>query len=182
MFSQEWDIKPRGTECGQCHASFVDQQHYVSTLIFGQDGYERADYCDACWARCNVSGSEISIWKGVFKAPPPEPEEPIKKETAESLLRNLIKANDESNKNIIFVLAVMLERKRILVERDVKVREDSATIRIYEHRKTGETFVISDPMLDMDQIEQVQEEVTAMLSGRETEDRSVKREARRVKM
>jgi hypothetical protein len=36
-------------------------------------------------------------------------------------------------------------------------------IRVYEHRKTGETIAITDPRLKFDQIEQVQQEVIAML-------------------
>ena len=40
----------------------------------------------------------------------------------------------------------------------------SAITRIYEHTKTGEVFVIPDPQLRLDQIEQVQQEVAALLA------------------
>lgn len=165
MYNQDWDIKPRSKACWQCQYPFADQQPYISYLVFGKDGYDRFDYCDVCWAQRMVDGKAISVWKGIFRAPPPEPEEPIKKETAESLLRKLIEDNDLSKKNLIFILAVMLERRRILIERDVQAGEDGSRIRVYEHRNTGDTFVITDPMLHLDQIEQVQKEVVAMLSG-----------------
>lgn len=108
----------------------------------------------------------VSVWKGVFHPPLPPPEEPLKKETAESLLRSLIEKNEPARKNVIFILAVMLERRRLLVERDVQTREDGSTLRVYEHRQTGDTFLVTDPHLDLNQLGQVQEEVVALLGGK----------------
>jgi len=99
----------------------------------------------------------------MFRVPPPQPEEALKKETAESLLRRMVQEEEPSLINVIFILAVMLERKRILVERDVQTRDDGRTVLVYEHRKTGESFLITDPRLHLDQLEEVQKEVTAML-------------------
>ncbi len=166
MPSQDWDIKPRGMACAQCQAPFTDKQTYVSQLMFGAEGYVRRDYCFACWAREENRDAAISVWKGVFHPPPPPPEEPLKKETAESLLRGLMETNDPTRKNVIFILAVMLERRRLLVERDAQIRDDGTTLRVYEHRQTGDTFMVTDPNLDLNQLEQVQEEVMAMLGGK----------------
>lgn len=110
-----------------------------------------------------IREAAVSIWKGVFHPPPPPPEEPLKKETAESLLRSLIEKNDPANLNVIFILAVMLERRRLLVERDVQTRADGSIMRVYEHRHTGETLLIADPKLDLNQLTHVQEQVMAML-------------------
>jgi hypothetical protein len=63
-----------------------------------------------------------------------------------------------------YLLAVMLERKRILKEVEVKRAEDGALTRIYEHGKSGEVFVVPDPQLRLDEIEQVQDEVAALLA------------------
>lgn len=163
--NQDWDIKPRGNACAACQGPFGDKQTYVSHLAFGAEGYLRQDYCFACWAKGEKREGTISIWHGVFHPPPPPPEEPLKKETAESLLRSLMKDNDPAHKNVIFILAVMLERRRLLVEREVQTREDGATLRVYEHRLTGDTFVIIDPQLDLNQLGHVQEEVMRMLGG-----------------
>ena len=98
--------------------------------------------------------------------PPPPPEEALKKETAESLLRQLIEKEDPAHANTIYILAVMLERRRILVERDVQIREDGSKLRVYEHKKTGEMFLILDPELKLAELELVQEEVVIMLGGK----------------
>ena len=163
---QEWDIKPRGEACSDCQTVFADQQPYFSALVFGAEGYQRADYCDPCWqARPKEQILPYSVWQGIFKLPPAAPEEALKKETAESLLRKYMEEDNPASANIIYILAVMLERKRILVERDVRTNENGVLIRVYEHRKTGETFLVPDPRLQLDQLEKVQLEVITLLGG-----------------
>ena len=71
-------------------------------------------------------GDAFSVWKGTFQAELPPPEV-LKKETAESLLRKLIKKNDPHFRNTIFILAVMLERKRILAAQD-RIRQDMRVV------------------------------------------------------
>jgi len=164
MLNQDWDIKPRAAVCGKCQAPFADGQEYVSRLTFGSEGYVRLDCCAACWSGAESAPQAVSVWRGVFEMPPPAPPEALKKETAESLLRALVEKNDPANGNVMFILAVMLERRRMLVERDVRKQDDGKLVRVYEHRKTGDTFIITDPQLHLDQIEHVQAEVMAMLS------------------
>lgn len=163
--AQDWDIKPRGDACVGCKEPFADKQGYYSALVFGKEGYARGDYCAKCWPACEKSAMPYSMWQGIFRMPAPPPEEPLKKETAESLLRKLMEEEDDSKANAIYILAVMLERKRILVEKDVQRRPDGVWIRLYEHRKTAETFLIPDPRLRLDQIQDVQREVVALLGG-----------------
>ena len=165
--AQDWDIKPRGQACCECDRPFEDYEPYFSALIFGDEGHVRADYCEKCWPGKAEFTAPYSTWRGVFKKSPLPPKEALKRETAESLLRRMMHKEDESTKNVIYILAVMLERKRILVERDVQTSDDGTMIRVYEHRKTGETFLIPDPRLRLDQLEDVQRDVVAMLGGDE---------------
>jgi hypothetical protein len=159
---QEWNIKPRNDTCHSCGKAFAEADVLFSRLTFGQQGYLREDCCAKCWGEPARQGA-LSVWKGVFRMPPPPPPEPLKKETAESLLRQLMETEDPSKRNTIFILAVMLERRRILAERDVLAREDGVKVRVYEHRRTGESFLIPDPGLRLAELEQVQEEVMALL-------------------
>jgi hypothetical protein len=164
--AQDWDIKPLGASCQACDRAFQDGAPYRSTLVFGEEGYRRADFCEACWTQDRNPADAVSTWQGVYRAPAPPPEEALKKETAESLLRRLMKTDDASRVNVIYILGVMLERKRILVERDVQIRDNGIKILVYEHRKTGETFLVPDPQLRLDELEHVQEEVVTMLGGK----------------
>ncbi|MCX7590828.1 MAG: hypothetical protein N2255_04285 [Kiritimatiellae bacterium] len=166
----DWDIKSRSSFCQACGQRFHDRQIYHSALTFDAQGYRRTDFCAACWARLSGNVSVHSKWRGVFREPPPKPVEPVQKETVETLLRRLVEKGDEEKGAVVYILAVMLERKRVLVERDVRKEASGRLVRVYEHRKTGETFVICDPCLQFGQLEEVQQEVAEMLaSARRTE-------------
>jgi len=167
--AQDWDIKPRGSTCGACQTAFADRSVCYSSLVFGESGYARQDLCEACWTQRQREGKpSYSVWQGVFRAPPPPAEEPLKKENAENLLRKLMEVPDPARANVIYILAVMLERKKVLVERDVQTH-DGVMTRAYEHKRTGETFLIVDPRLKLTELESVQGEVVALLGGRTTE-------------
>jgi hypothetical protein len=164
MKDLDWDIKSRSNKCMICEKPFEDREAFFTTLVRGQDGYERTDCCQACRDKAGHDG--VSYWKGIYKKPPPPPEEPLKKENAEDLLRRLMEDEDPAHINTIYILAVMLERRRVFVEKDVQLREDGSKLRIYEHKKSGEAFVVPDPDLKLAELEHVQEEVVGMLEGR----------------
>jgi hypothetical protein len=163
--AQDWDIKPRSSGCHDCETPFVDRQVCYSMLRFEPEGYQRRDLCESCWNAARERAGRYSSWQGVYRAPPEKPEPAVRKETAESLLRRLMEDPEEAAANVMFILAVMLERNRTLVERATQNRDDGTRLRIYEHRRTGETFVVPEPVLQLDQLEQVQREVVDMLGG-----------------
>jgi hypothetical protein len=105
------------------------------------------------------------MWKGIYRLPPIEPDRTIKRETAETLLRQLIAENNPARRQVIYILCVMLERQRLLVEREVRSEPNGERLVVYEHRKTGESFVIADPQLKLTDLDQVQQEVLALLTG-----------------
>ena len=96
---------------------------------------------------------------------PREEKEPLKKEDAGEILRQLVTLDDPAMKNVVYVLAVMLERSKILVERDAKTLEDGTIRRVYEDRRQGDTFVILDPRIRLENLAEVQQQVVALLSG-----------------
>ena len=164
--AQDWDIKSRSEACTACSTAFEDGQSYLSALLFGENGYERADFCEGCWQQSEAVLSPYSSWQGIYRKPSATGNnDPLKKETAESLLRKLIEDEDPQNEGVIYILAVMLERKKILVEKDVTVDDLGTVHRVYEHRQTGETFLILDPQLKLDALEDVQTRVIEMLGG-----------------
>lgn len=161
--SQEWEIKSAARVCAVTGQPFVDQQVIYSRLAFTPEGYVRADFSEAAWTD-EERGRSLSYWKSIYNAPAPPAAEAMKKETAEGMLRQFMAKDDFSRKNAIFILAIMLERKRVLVERDVQIRPDDGTkVRIYEHKKTNEIFTIPDPGLRLDELQDVQLEVNELL-------------------
>lgn len=168
--SQEWNIRSRGHQCSLCQKPFEDKQSYFSALKEGPEGYERIDCCLPCWKNAARDWTPFSYWKSVYEAPAPtqQKREPVKKETAEDLLRKLLALDDPTMQNVVYVLAVMLEREKQLIERDAKHQSDGVLLRVYEHKKSGDTFLIVDPRLRLDQLGDVQKQVVELLSGTQT--------------
>ncbi len=161
----EWNIRARAHQCRACGQGFTDGQSCYSGLMSGEEGFERFDLCDACWQSREEPEALYSAWQSVYHPPAPPPEEPLKRETAETLMRRLFEQEDPEQEPVIYILAVMLERNKMLIERDAKLQEDQTILRVYEHRKTGETFLVLDPRLRLDELETVQEQVVTMLGG-----------------
>lgn len=164
MQRETWSIRSRSDKCLACGGPFEDGQTIIAELFWSRDeGYKREDRCAEC-AREKEGREAVSFWKTVFHVPAP-PEEPLKKETAETLFRRLMMDEDTEHAAVAFVLAVMLERRRELIERDVKEEENGEMVRIYEHRRTGEIFVVRDPRLKLNELETVQQQVVNLLGG-----------------
>ena len=104
----------------------------------------------------------LSYWQGVYEAPPPAPPEAIRRDDAESLLRKLIEAKEVKFTAAAYILAVMLERKRQLKIKEQFQREGRRVF-IYEQPRTGDIFTITDPDLQLDQLDAVQHQVAQLL-------------------
>jgi len=76
------------------------------------------------------------------------------------LLRRLIIENDPAHQNTRYILALMLERKRLLRPMESSDKD----MLVYEHLATGDTLVLTNPHLSLEQIPDVQREVSALLS------------------
>ena len=162
----EWNIQSRAHACESCAKPFADKEPYHTMLFDEKQDYLRQDVCAGCWEKQFSQGARdrkgfVSHWQGIYEAPH-VPTDPIQKETAESLLRKLIEANDPRYIPAAYILAVMLERKRILKVKEQLVR-DGQRVFIYEQPKTGDVFTITDPNLRLDQLEEVQHDVAALM-------------------
>src|SRR6266404_2391215 len=162
----DWNIQSRAHACEACNKPFVDKEMYHTLLFDEKAGFRRIDICQSCWQKQFSEGGRdrkgfVSYWQGVYEAPPP-PNDPIKKETAESLLRKLIELNDPYYVPAGYILAVMLERKRLLKVKEQLVR-DGHRVFVYEQPRTGDLFTIVDPNLQLNQLEAVQHDVAALL-------------------
>jgi len=162
----EWNIQSRASACESCATPFADKQS-LHTLLFDETPeLRRMDVCDNCWQNQFSQGARdrkgfLSHWQTIYEAPTPQVDA-IHKDTAETLLRKLIEQNDPRYAPAGYILAVMLERKRILKVKEQIVR-DGKRVFIYEQPKTGDIFTIADPNLRLDQLEQVQRDVAQLL-------------------
>jgi len=163
----DWNIQARAPVCEACGQPFADQRP-LHTLLFDEhaENLHRMDVCEACWQGQFSDGARqrkgfISHWQSIYETPA-LPVDPIHRETAETLLRKLIEQNDARHAPAMFILAVMLERKRVFKVKEQIVHDNKRRF-IYEQSGTGDVFTIADPALRLDQLEQVQRDVAALL-------------------
>ncbi len=163
----EWSIQARARLCKSCGRAFKNREP-VHTLLFSErQAYNRLDVCDACWAAQHSQGSTqrkgfVSHWLSTYTPPEPAPPEPIRRERAEGLLCKLVELKHEQYAGPCFILAVMLERRRVLKARSQAI-ESGRRVIVYEHSRTGEMFTVVDPNLRLDQLDAVQRDVARLL-------------------
>ena len=163
----DWNIQSRAHACQVSGHHFADKEPFYTLLYQDKHELKRLDVAAAAWtpefsAEVLARKGYISHWKGIYEAPPPAPPDAIQKDTAETLLRKLIEANDPSHSAACYILAVMLERKRILKVKE-QIKNEGRRIFIYEQPKTGDIFTIADPDLQLNQLEAVQRDVANLL-------------------
>ena len=104
-----------------------------------------------------------SHWKSSYQKPETEGKADVSpRENALSMLQRLIEEDDAYTENSRYILALMLERKKQLVPKDRKETENGHLL-FYENKKTGDVYVVRDPELRLDELEQVQEEIAFQL-------------------
>jgi hypothetical protein len=164
MLFAEWEIKARSRVCSRSQTPFNDGDTIWTLLFREKAGFDREDVSEETWQQLKDTVQPFSFWRSTYQAPRPAPPEPIQKESVEALLRRLIQEDRSEHLSARYVLAAMLERKKILKPVDIRENNDEKIL-IYEHAKSGEVFLIVDPQLRLDQLDTVQEQVSSLLSA-----------------
>ena len=159
MMQADWEIKSRAHQCSRSGREFVEGEFFYTLLIREGEGFRREDLSEEAWKERNDNIQPFSFWRSKYDPPAPPPAEPLPRDDAEGLLRRLIQENDPAYANVRYILALMLERKRVI--RPLESSDDDMLV--YEHLSTGETLVLANPKLSFDRIPEVQREVSALL-------------------
>jgi hypothetical protein len=167
-YAESWHVRSRSRECAATEKPFSDGDIIVTALYPDPEssGYLRRDFTTGAWDSLPEDAEKpFSFWKTTYRAPVADGgEDPMEKLSAEELLRRLVDEDEEHTENTRYILAVMLERQKLLRETDSQ-RTPNGILRVYEHRKTGEVFLVRDPDIPLDQVEAVQNEVVILLEN-----------------
>jgi len=158
----DWAIKERADACAATQRPFQEGEDFYTLLFRDADGFRREDLSEDAWKNRNENIQPFSFWKTRYE-PLPESPEPLAKENAEQLFRRLI-VSENPPANACYVLAAMLERKRVLKQVKTESAEKGRLL-IYEHGTTGDVFIVPDPGLKLDELESVQNEVAQLLKS-----------------
>lgn len=168
---ESWSIKSRSHVCSITEEAFQDEAIFYTAIFPDPEasGYVRKDFSELAWKELDKKKTPpFSYWKSIYKAPvKQEKSEVVTKESAEDLLGRLIEEDQTHTENARYILAVMLERQKLLKENDTK-HTDGGIIRFYEHKKTGDVYIVRDPNIPLSDVEKVQSEVATLLDGETT--------------
>src|SRR5437588_6224429 len=157
----DWAIKHRADACATTQRPFEAGEDFYTLLFRGTDGFRREDLSEEGGKNRNENIQPFSFWKTRYEPLPESAPEPLAKENAEQLFRRLI-ATEKPPANACYVLAAMLERKRVLKQIKTETAE-KCRILIYEHGATGDVFIVPRPGLLLDELEDVEDEVAQLL-------------------
>lgn len=166
--AESWHVRSRSRECAVTQCAFVDGEPIITALFPDPEssGYLRRDYGVEGWKTHQETAEKpFSFWRTTYSAPAgTENNDPVEKLSAEEILRRLVEEDEDRTENTRFILAVMLERQKLLRETDSQ-RTPSGILRVYEQRKTGEVYIVKDPDIPLSQVEAVQNEVMILLEN-----------------
>jgi hypothetical protein len=165
MIPQEWNIQPRALVCAASGRPFREGETVYSALYWREGHYERIDLRAEAWEARQDNIAPLSAWQTEFVPPAAAPVEALNKTDAESMLRRLMKENDAAMSGARYILALMLERKKILRQVERQRPAPGVSVLVYEHIPTGEIWLIDDPGVKLGELKSLQDEVAALLAG-----------------
>lgn len=163
---RQWKLASRKHACSHTEESFSEGQPFYTAIFWDEEAgeFRREDFSETAWEELKDQFTPFSFWRSIYEAPEPDQkrQDAVDKEDAEEALKRMISENDPTTEKTRYLLALMLERKKILQQIDAQEKDGQRLI-IYKRRKTGEIFIVPDPGLEMDEIPRIQGEVLAMM-------------------
>lgn len=174
--AQDWNIQSRSPACAVSGTPFAKGERVYSALYWRDGQYVRVDLNAEAWKARNDNIEPVSAWQTDFVPPAPPAPEALNKNDAESMLRHLVAENDPATRNARYILALMLERKKVLRQVEQR-RGEEVSVLVYEHLPSAEIWLIEDPGLKLGELKAVQDEVAGLLARTETAPASAPAEA-----
>lgn len=149
-------IPKRSSCCSQGREPFHEGMEYYSFIQHEKENvYLRQDYCQECWQKMQIS--EKTFWKGKIQA-----KESVElKSSEEKALQYLEEIlNDETKKQEVFILALFLVRKKMLV-----FRKSIEGFDLYEKIATEEMLAIPKIAISQLDVASLQKNLAEKLSS-----------------
>jgi len=157
----EWKIHKSNSECITCNKKFDEEEVYFSALFEETEGFIRKDYCPSCWANKAENGF-FSFWKTKM----PKKDKPVQRYInmvgVLDMFHRLENNEDTHKKNLRYVLALYLIRKKIFKLKSWK-RQDGEEFIILYYPKENKEYCILHPDLKEEEIEMLTSELSHLL-------------------
>ncbi len=170
----DWKIDRKGTQCGACGKEFAAGETFVSAIWLrepptDEGAFERKDACPACFEA--EEREPFSRW--VTRLPPEKPKGPLLDlGLAREFLLRLVAEADPERRNVTYVLALLLLRKRRLKLLEQRREGDLAimTLRV-TGTDEGKEFEVPAPEPTAEETEEITAELSRLFGlGDDEED------------
>ncbi|MFT4639562.1 MAG: hypothetical protein ACI8T1_002887 [Verrucomicrobiales bacterium] len=163
---RQWKLASRKHACSHTEEPFQEGQPFYTAIFLDEENgeFRREDYSEPAWDELHEDFQPFSFWRSLYEPPSADlkKKDAVDKEDAEEALKRMISENDPATEKTRYLLALMLERKKILQQIDSQ-EKDGVRLIIYKRRKTEEIFIVPDPGLELDEVPRIQAEVLAMM-------------------
>ena len=158
----EWNVARGGRHCCKCEKEFREEEVYFSALWEHEDSYERKDYCAECWPQVERSDA-FCFWRTRRPASEAPQKMLVDDDVIYDFFQRLAEEESEAKRNFRYVLGLLLMRRKLLRLVDIRSGSDKEML-VLKNRKDGLVFEVPDPALTQMQIEEVTEQLTAVLN------------------
>jgi len=158
----DWNIKKGGEVCLRCEQLIDPGATYYSTLVVDEAAIERSDFCETCFTQ------ESDDDKRVFWRTSKSCNEPVKKavnfEWVRELFERMLEVKEKAFKEMAYLLALVLIRKRYLKLKDFVSRNGQDFMEV--RRKKGEPLLhVEVPMITEQDISILRDKLSDLLEA-----------------
>ena len=146
--SDGWQIERSNYLCTSCGAEFAEGQGYFSALSEEVRTFVRRDYCRSCWPEVQ-NAPHFSFWRARRQ----KGQRPKRLDTAVvfDFFTKLLEPNGEDRKELCFVLALYLTRRKALKLKGVRFEGGQEFLQFRRPRRK-DVIEIEDPNMNEEQI------------------------------
>ncbi len=165
--SENWKIETTNAVCWSCSAKIEEESDFFSLLITEEETFVRRDLCLSCWKKDKWKEQAFAFWRTTRKPK----EAPLRKYahidipmvwSIFSSMNDTVE--DKQEKNVRYLLALMLLRRRFL-----RLKQSRENLLVLEDRN-GTRYHVEDPVLNEEQMNGLTSQLHALLWEREFSD------------
>ncbi len=158
----EWEMPRPGEACAACRCEFATADAIQAYLFESPDGYERRDYCANC--RPPDEPFAVGSWQTHRPQPAAKHAQTFDRAAIRHFFEQLEDADTPERRQLRFVLALLLWRKKIL-KFDRSESDAGQEVWHFTSPPDGAAHAVVRPDLDEQQLERLGAQLEALLSG-----------------
>lgn len=158
----EWEIKKGSNGCLLCNQEFFEGEEYYSALFDENKMFVRKDFCPLCWNK-GKEGRGFSFWKTKVPKKDKPAQAMINIEVLLDMFIKLEGNNESHQRNLRYVLALYLIRKKVFKLKSLK-RQDGEEVIVLSYPREGREFDVLNPRLNEEEIQSITAEMSQLLN------------------